>query len=113
MAQLDGKVAIVTGSSKGIGAGIAERLAADGAAVVINYSRSAADAASVVDRIAAAGGKAFAIKADIADPAEIQPLVDATVRRFGRLDILVNNAGYTRPTRSTASRPKASTSTTI
>ena len=90
---LTGKVAIVTGSSKGIGAGIAERLAADGASVIVNYSRSADDAAKVVDRIAAAGGKAFAIKADISKPAEIQPFIDAAVRHFGRLDILVNNAG--------------------
>lgn len=88
-----GRVAIVTGSSKGIGAGIAQRLAADGAAVVVNYSRSADAAAAVVDRITAAGGTAFAVKADIAEPAEIQPLIDATLRRFGRLDILVNNAG--------------------
>ncbi len=96
MSGLAGKVAIVTGSSKGIGAGIAERLAADGASVVINYSRSTEAAAQVVDRIAAAGGAAFAVKADIAKPAEIQPLVDATLQRFGRLDILVNNAGVYR-----------------
>ncbi len=93
MSDLAGKVAIVTGSSKGIGAGIAERLAADGASVVVNYSRSAEDAATVVDRIAAAGGKAFAVKADLSNPAEIQPLVDAALQRFGKLDILVNNAG--------------------
>ncbi|WP_239478732.1 SDR family NAD(P)-dependent oxidoreductase [Lichenicola cladoniae] len=91
--DLSGKVAIVTGSSKGIGAGIAERLAAQGASVVVNYSRSAEDAARVVDRIVAKGGVAFAIKADIANPAEIQPFVDAAIARFGRLDILVNNAG--------------------
>ncbi len=96
MGQLDGKVAIVTGSSKGIGAGIAERLAAGGAAVVVNYVRSAADAAVVVDRIAAAGGRAFAVKADVSEPAEIQPLIDAATGRFGRLDILVNNAGVYR-----------------
>ena len=93
MPTLAGKVAIVTGSSKGIGAGIAERLAADGAAVIVNYSRSAEAAAIVVGRIEAAGGKAFAVKANIADPADIQPLIDATLRQFGRLDILVNNAG--------------------
>ena len=93
MKDLKGKVAIVTGSSKGIGAGIAERLAAQGVSVVINYSRSAEDAARVVERIAANGDVAFAIKADISQPAQIQPLVDATVARFGRLDILVNNAG--------------------
>ncbi len=93
MGKLDGKTAIVTGSSKGIGAGIAERLAADGASVIVNYSRSADDAARVVDRIVTAGGRAFAIKADISKPAEIQPFVDAAVRHFGKLDILVNNAG--------------------
>ncbi len=96
MGQLDGKVAIVTGSSKGIGAGIAERLAAGGAAVVVNYVRSAADAAVVVDRIAAAGGRAFAVKADVSEPAEIQLLIDAAMERFDRLDILVNNAGVYR-----------------
>jgi len=93
MSTLSGKVAIVTGSSKGIGAGIAERLAADGASVVVNYSRSALDAGVVVDRIVAAGGKAVAVKADITNPAEIQPLIDAALKAFGRLDILVNNAG--------------------
>lgn len=93
MSKLSGKVAIVTGSSKGIGAGIAERLAADGASLVVNYSRSAADADVVVERIVAAGGTAFAVKADLSKPAEIQPLIDAAVKKFGRLDILVNNAG--------------------
>ncbi len=93
MSDLSGKVAIVTGSSKGIGAGIAKRLAAQGAAVVVNYLRSAADAARVVEAIAAAGGTALAIKADLAKPAEIPALVAATLQRFGRLDILVNNAG--------------------
>ena len=93
MIDLRGKVALVTGSSKGIGAGIAERLAAEGACVVVNYSRSEQDAATVVDRIVAAGGEAFAVKADVANPAEISPLVEAALQRFGRLDILVNNAG--------------------
>lgn len=93
MAHLNGKVAVVTGASKGIGAGIAERLAADGAAVIVNYARSAGDAAAVVDRIVAAGGSAFAVKADISDPNDIQALMDTAVQRFGRLDILVNNAG--------------------
>jgi 3-oxoacyl-[acyl-carrier protein] reductase len=90
---LSGKVALVTGSSKGIGAGIAERLAADGAQVVVNFSRSAEDAQRVVDRITSQGGTAFAVRADLSDPAQIAPLVDASVARFGRLDILVNNAG--------------------
>ena len=93
MSDLNGKVALVTGSSKGIGAGIAERLAADGASVVVNYSRSGEDAARVVDRIVAAGGRAVALKANIAEPAEIQPLIDAAIQHFGKLDILVNNAG--------------------
>ncbi|OTP70401.1 SDR family NAD(P)-dependent oxidoreductase [Caballeronia sordidicola] len=93
MSKLSGKVALVTGSSKGIGAGIALRLAADGAAVVVNYSRSSEDAQIVVDKIVDAGGKAVAVKANIATPAEIQPLIDAAVHAFGRLDILVNNAG--------------------
>ena len=93
MSNLQGKVAIVTGSSKGIGAGIAARLAADGASVVVNFSRSEADAAVVVKRIADADGTAFAVKADLSKASEIQPLIDATLARFGRLDILVNNAG--------------------
>lgn len=93
MSRLTGKVAIVTGSSKGIGAGIAERLAAEGAAVIINYSRDARDANRVVERIVAAGGKASLYKADISRPDEIAPLIDAAVQAFGGLDILVNNAG--------------------
>lgn len=94
---LTGKVALVTGSSKGIGAGIALRLAADGARVVVNYSRSAEDAEVVVQKIAQAGGQAIAVKADISQPQQIQPLIDAAVRHFGRLDILVNNAGIYHP----------------
>jgi 3-oxoacyl-[acyl-carrier protein] reductase len=93
MKTLDGKVAIVTGSSKGIGAGIALRLAAEGARIIVNYSRSAADADVVVQRIAAAGGQAVAVRANIAEPAEVAGLVAAAIQRFGRLDILVNNAG--------------------
>jgi 3-oxoacyl-[acyl-carrier protein] reductase len=93
MSKLSGKVAIVTGSSKGIGAGIAKRLAADDAHVVVNYSRSAEHADAVVKGIIAAGGKAIAVKADISRPAEIQPLIDAALDAFGKLDILVNNAG--------------------
>lgn len=97
MGKLEGKVAIVTGSSKGIGAGIAERLAADGAKVIINYSRSVADANRVVERIIDAGGEAIAFKADLSHPAEIGPLIDSAVKAFGRLDILVNNAGIYKP----------------
>jgi 3-oxoacyl-[acyl-carrier protein] reductase len=93
MKTLDGKVAIVTGSSKGIGAGIAFRMAAEGAKVIVNYSRSAADAEVVVRRIADEGGEAVAVRANIAEPAEVAGLVAAAIERFGRLDILVNNAG--------------------
>ena len=93
MFPLEGKVAIVTGASKGIGAGIALRLAADGAAVVVNYARAADDAQAVVRRITEAGGRAVAVQADLARPEQIAPLVDAALRHFGRLDILVNNAG--------------------
>jgi 3-oxoacyl-[acyl-carrier protein] reductase len=93
MKTLDGKVAIVTGSSKGIGAGIALRLAIDGAKVIVNYSRSAADADIVVRRIAEAGGEAVAVRANIAEPSEAAGLVTAAMERFGRMDILVNNAG--------------------
>ncbi len=90
---LAGKVAIVTGSSKGIGAGIAVRLAADGAAVVVNYARDAAAAEAVVQSIETAGGKAVAVQADLSKADTAGLLVDAAVKAFGRLDILVNNAG--------------------
>jgi len=93
MADLKGKVAIVTGASKGIGAAIAEKLADQGAAVVVNYGRSAKEAEAVVSRIQANGGRAKAIQADVSKLAEIRKLVAATVREFGRLDVLVNNAG--------------------
>lgn len=87
------KVVIVTGASKGIGAGIAERLAYDGASVVVNYARSRDQADAVVERIIRAGGQAVAIQADISKPGDIQPLIDETLRQFGRLDLIVNNAG--------------------
>lgn len=93
MATLTGKVAIVTGSSKGIGAGIIERLAADGAAVVVNYSRSKKEADALVAKVTAAGGQALAVQADISQPDQITALFTATQEHFGRLDILVNNAG--------------------
>lgn len=93
MTKLTGKVAIVSGASKGIGAAIAEKLAEDGAEVVVNYSRSAAEAKQVVARIQAKGGKARAVQADVSKPAEAKKLVDATVRESGKVDILVNNAG--------------------
>jgi 3-oxoacyl-[acyl-carrier protein] reductase len=93
MTHLQDKVAIVTGASKGIGAGIALRLAAEGAAVVVNYARASGDADAVVRRIVEAGGRAIAVQADLARPEQIGRLVDAAIARFGRLDILVNNAG--------------------
>jgi 3-oxoacyl-[acyl-carrier protein] reductase len=90
---LAGKIALVTGASRGIGRAIAERLASDGAAVAINYGREAAEAKKVVDKITAGGGKAFAIQADVGQVAEIHRLFDTTIAHFGGLDIVVNNAG--------------------
>jgi 3-oxoacyl-[acyl-carrier protein] reductase len=91
--KLDGKVALVTGASKGIGAAIAKRLAADGATVVVNYSSSKEGADRVVDEIAKQGGKAVAVQANMAKKADIERLFSETKKAFGRLDILVNNAG--------------------
>jgi 3-oxoacyl-[acyl-carrier protein] reductase len=93
MSKLTGKVAIVTGASKGIGAAIAKALAAEGAAVVVNYSSSQAGADKVVNAITAAGGKAVAAHGDVSKAAEAQGLIDAAIAAFGRLDILVNNSG--------------------
>ncbi|HEY2883011.1 MAG TPA: glucose 1-dehydrogenase [Pirellulales bacterium] len=92
-AKLAGKVAVVTGASKGIGAGIAKRLAASGAAVVVNYSSSKEAAEKVVKEITAAGGKAIAMKASMSEPKEIEQLFAETKKQFDKLDILVNNAG--------------------
>ncbi|HEY1140087.1 MAG TPA: glucose 1-dehydrogenase [Lysobacter sp.] len=93
MSKLAGKVAVVTGASKGIGAGIATALAAEGASVVVNYASSKAGADVVVERITQAGGKAIAVKADVSNADDAQALVDAAVKEFGRLDVLVNNSG--------------------
>lgn len=86
-------VAIVTGASRGIGAAIAERLARDGHAVVVNYASSASPAQALVDKIAAAGGRAIAVKADVAKAAEVQHLFDTTAAQLGQPTVLVNNAG--------------------
>ena len=91
--KLKGKVAVVTGASKGIGAAIAKQLAAEGAAVVVNYASSKEGADRVVAEIAAEGGKAVAVQANVAKPAEIERLFAEAIDAFGRLDILVNNAG--------------------
>jgi 3-oxoacyl-[acyl-carrier protein] reductase len=95
--SLQGKVAIVTGGSRGIGAAIAKRLAADGARVAVTYSKGAAAAESVVKAIESAGGEAIAIQADAADVKAVTGAVEKTVETFGRLDVLVNNAGTAIP----------------
>jgi len=91
--KLTGKVAVVTGASKGIGAAIAKQLAAEGASVVVNYSSSKTGADKVVAEITSAGGKAIAVQADMAKKADIERLFAETKKDFSRLDILVNNAG--------------------
>jgi 3-oxoacyl-[acyl-carrier protein] reductase len=93
MGKLSGKVAVVTGASKGIGAGIAQELAAQGAAVVVNYSSSKEGADKVVAAITKAGGKAIAVGGSVAHPREIENLFAETKKVFGKVDILVNNAG--------------------
>jgi len=87
------QVAIVTGASRGIGAAVAQRLAKDGYAVVVNYTSNAAEADQVVGAIAANGGQAIAVQADVADPAAVQSLFAQTIAQLGRIDVLVNNAG--------------------
>lgn len=91
--RLAGKVAIVTGASRGIGRAIAERFAANEAAVVVNYTQGAKSAAAVVAGIEAAGGAALAVQADVSRSADVRRLVEQTLARFGRVDVLVNNAG--------------------
>ena len=94
--RLAGKVAVVTGASKGIGAGIAKQLAAEGAAVVVNYASSRQGADDVVNEITARGGKAIAVQGDVAKTEDIEHLFAEANKAFGRLDILINNAGVYR-----------------
>jgi 3-oxoacyl-[acyl-carrier protein] reductase len=93
MSDLNGKVAVVTGASKGIGAGIAKSLGAAGAAVVVNYASSKEGADRVVADIKISGGKAIAVKGDVAKAADVERLFDETRKAFGKVDVLVNNAG--------------------
>jgi 3-oxoacyl-[acyl-carrier protein] reductase len=93
MSKLNGRVAVVTGASKGIGASIAEHLAAEGASVVVNYASSKSGADAVVKKITAQGGKAIAVQADVSNPADVARLFAETKTAYGTLDILVNNAG--------------------
>lgn len=92
-----GQVAIVTGASRGIGAAIAQRLAQDGYAVVVNYAGRAAEAQAVVQAITSGGGRAVAVQADVADAAAVKVLFDRTLEAFGRVDVLINNAGIMPP----------------
>ena len=91
--KLDGKVAVVTGASKGIGAGIAKEFAAEGASVIVNYASAKQDADGVVDEISKANGKAIAIQGNVAKKADVERLFAEAEKAFGKIDILVNNAG--------------------
>jgi 3-oxoacyl-[acyl-carrier protein] reductase len=96
MSKLTGKTAIITGASRGIGAAIARRFAEQGANIVVNYSGSQEKAEAVVREIEQTGAKAIAVKANVADAAEVKAMIDAAMEQFGSIDILVNNAGITR-----------------
>jgi len=89
------RVVLITGASSGVGAALAEQLAAMGARIVVNYSRSANAAEAVASRITSAGGQALAVQADVSEEADCKRLVAATIEQFGQLDVLVNNAGTT------------------
>ena len=93
MTKLTGKVAVVTGASKGIGAAIAKALAAEGASVVVNYASSQAGADAVVAAITQAGGNAIAVRGDVSKAADAQGIIDSAIETYGRLDVLVNNSG--------------------
>ncbi|HSI85080.1 MAG: glucose 1-dehydrogenase [Candidatus Methylacidiphilales bacterium] len=93
MSKLTGKVAVVTGASKGIGAAIAKALAAEGAKVIVNYASSKTGAEAVVATIKAAGGEAIAVGGDVSKAAEAQGIIDAAIKAYGHLDVLVNNSG--------------------
>jgi 3-oxoacyl-[acyl-carrier protein] reductase len=93
MDRLKGKVAVVTGASKGIGAAIAKSLAAEGASVVVNYSSSKEGADKIVSAITKAGGKAVAVQGDVSKPSEADGIINAAIKSYGRLDVLVNNSG--------------------
>jgi len=93
MSKLSGKVAVVTGASKGIGAAIAKAFAAEGASVVVNYATSREDAESVVEAIAADGGRAVAVQGDVTRIADAKKIIDAAITNYGRLDVVVNNSG--------------------
>ncbi|MFP6562087.1 glucose 1-dehydrogenase [Paraburkholderia sp. B3] len=93
MGKLAGKVAVVTGASKGIGAGIAKALAGEGASVVVNYASSKAGADAVVSAITSANGKAIAVGGDVSKAEDAQGIIDAAIETYGRIDILVNNSG--------------------
>jgi 3-oxoacyl-[acyl-carrier protein] reductase len=93
MNEQNGKVALVTGASRGIGSAIAERLGRDGFTVIVNYSGSVAEAEALVGKIGANGGRALAVKADVSDPRAVREMFDTATAQFGGVDVLVNNAG--------------------